>query len=181
MCELSVIRKCKVEGTILLECFEPESADVLKWLNSFEYVINVFRIENDEKATYLLHHLDPMALKILKIKVYPVNLRKLSYDELVSNLEICFSSVTGVSAWDYRFVHRDQFFGEKIPEYVLALRKIASKGSHFLRDNEKLTTRFIKGLTDENMRFMLLEKKDLTFAEAVGMAQQMDLYKMLTE
>ncbi|KAI4476796.1 hypothetical protein M0804_013240 [Polistes exclamans] len=180
MCELNVITNCIVQETCLLECFDPESMDVLKWINSFEYLINVCRIENDKKAEYLLNYLSPIVLQILKSKVHPVNLCKLSYNELISKLEIYFSCYTGVWAANYRFLYRDQYLGEKIPEYVLALRKIASNGSYFLRDNRSLKIRFIKGLIDENTKLLLLEEKDLTFAKAVTIAQQMELYKIST-
>ncbi|KAI4476797.1 hypothetical protein M0804_013241 [Polistes exclamans] len=168
-------------GKALLKNFDPDSMDFLKWLNHFEYVVDIVHIPNNEKVEFLLNLLEPPALLYIQEKLAPTNPRNLSYEELMYHLEHSFAHYLGEFAANYRFAFRDQYKYESIPEYVLALRKISSKASPFLKSNKNLMKRFIHGLEDKDIQNVLNSCLDLTFGRAVVMAQQMKLHKIMTE
>ncbi|XP_043485368.1 uncharacterized protein LOC122513161 [Polistes fuscatus] len=158
------------KGNSLLNCYDPESMDFLKWLNQFEFIVDFVNIDNNLKVEFLLRKLNTKALSDITEKVAPHNPYSLPYEELISHLEELYGVYQGDLAANYRFTLRHQFAGESSLNYINALSRIASKVSDILRNNESLMVRFIYGLNNENTRSVLRSMNDLTLKTAVSIA-----------
>ncbi|XP_015185881.1 PREDICTED: uncharacterized protein LOC107071411 [Polistes dominula] len=168
-------------GNYLFEKFNPQFMDFLKWLNNFEFMLNIVHLSDDQKVKFLLNLLVPDALMCIQIKVLPANPSDFSYDEIISYCEELFSSYQGTWAANYRFIYRNQFSMERIPDFMLALRKLCSKANPELRSNNALKERFIDGLANKNIQAILRSCSNLTLSRAVAIANNLELYNISTK
>ncbi|XP_043485366.1 uncharacterized protein LOC122513159 [Polistes fuscatus] len=153
--------------------FNKDTMNFLNWLNSFEYLLDILKIEDDDKGKFLLSMVEPSILQEIEEKLSPTNPSDLPYDELVSELEAMFGSASGFLAANYRFYTREQFPGEPINHYVLALRKLFSKCDFTVRKWTTLKKRFISGLADAETKALLKQQsEEITLAVAVAIAMQ---------
>ncbi|KAI4476836.1 hypothetical protein M0804_013280 [Polistes exclamans] len=165
------------KGLYILEKFHPHKFEILQWLNSFEYVVDVAKINGETKVHFLLYMLENSILMSIKEKSAPTNPFNLSYDVLVSHLQNLYAFLHGEHAANYRFFIRDQLPQEPVQDYVLALRKLSSKCSSVYKTNDYLKTRFIDGLFDKETKTLLENDESMSFAIAVAIAKQRELAK----
>ncbi|KAI4476835.1 hypothetical protein M0804_013279 [Polistes exclamans] len=164
-------------GNFFLEKFDPENMIFLKWLNSFEYLLEYSKTENGDKSKCLLHMVEDSLLNKIKKNVYPSDPYKLSYDDLITFLENTCSHFQGKEAANFRYLLRCQLPNESVDHYALALRKLYNKCTPNVQRMINLTNQFIKGLANPEIRTLLKEKENISFATAICIAIKMELAK----
>lgn len=164
-------------GLYILEQFNPDTFEILEWLNSFEYLIGAAKIDDDAKVKTLLYMLNESVFMSISQKLAPSNPFDLSYDVLVSHLENSYSFLHDELAANYRFFIRNQLPQEPIQNFVLALRKLSSKCTPALKTNDNLKARFIDGLFDKETKALLENDESMSFAMTVAIAKQWELFK----
>lgn len=162
-------------GMNLLSRFEPIEVDFLKWLNCFEFVADFLEVTEETEAEFLLYMLEPSVYEILALLVTPYDPFEFSYKELISMLEQTYSYFRGDAAAEYRFKNRKQMYGENVSHYANALTLIINECSSDFYTTENLINQFIHGLILEESRTRLLQEQNLTYYNAVLIAQEIEI------
>ncbi|KAI4476834.1 hypothetical protein M0804_013278 [Polistes exclamans] len=161
----------------LLLKFESESMVFLKWLNSFEYIIEVSHTGDNEKVKCLLNMMAPSTLKKIENILHPSDPIDLPYDELITVLVNTFSKFKGTEVPNFRYLFRPQYPYESIEHYVLALRQFYSRCTPYFKNSVNVKYRFMEGLRDRKTKDFFREDKSMSFSVAVAIAKQMEYAK----
>ncbi|KAI4476116.1 hypothetical protein M0804_013846 [Polistes exclamans] len=164
-------------GILLLQKFDPYVMDFLVWQNSFEYIVDLLKIPDNKKVFFLLCMIETNAYICIQQKLAPLNPFDLGYDVLISMLEEFFSSHQGKTAARYRFDIRNQIVGESVKQYANALKKIIDKCCYGIKASTFLIIRFVIGLKSHAIQLKLLQTPNVTFDNAVYLAERMEFYE----
>ncbi|KAI4476816.1 hypothetical protein M0804_013260 [Polistes exclamans] len=151
--------------------------NILLWENNFEFIFELSKLEDIHKTKFLLHMVNPSVLTKLQEKCAPDKPDKFSYDELMSILEKTYSFHHGRRAIDYRYMYRTQLPNEPVKRYVRELRELFSRASFPVRLVNNIQHRFIQGLQDEEVKTLLKEKENISFATAICIARKIEFAK----
>lgn len=157
--------------------FNPRSMIFLRWINSFEYKLEMANIKKGEKVKYLLNMLNPCVIKKIEEIVFPSDPYDLSYNDLIILLENTCSHFQGREAANLRFTYRNQLPDESVDHYVHALRKLLSKCTPSIKNMANLRHKFIRGLADQEIKTLLIKHDNISFPMVVFIAKQRELAK----
>ena len=163
-----------VQATFNIEPFDP-SLNWATWLKRLEGAFKLFKVKNEDKVYYLLHHIGAAAFDVLSNKCMPKDPYDLTYNVLVENLREFYAPAPLEIAENFRFHQRRQQEDESMLQYVAALQKLSidCKFGEYL--NTALRNQFVYGLRSTRIQSRLLETKDLTFDKAVQLASGMEM------
>lgn len=144
--------------------------EITTWIAQFDRYFESQSIrDNHQKCQTVLSRLDPKEVDI--VNSYLINRtvglfsnREISYGELRNSLIKLFGE-DGLNETEFQaiFANRAQRTNENIHRYFAALNGLCQKAflSLSLQDRERMvTTRFINGLTNDNLRRKLLSDYD---------------------
>lgn len=164
-------------GILLLQKFDPDIMNFLVWQNSFEYIVDLLKIPDNKKGYFLLCMIETGAYIHIQKKLSPLNPFDVEYDVLISLLEEFFSPYKGKMAARFRFDIRNQIVGESVKQYADALKKLIDKCRYGINKPTFLITRFIIGLKSHSTQLKLLQTPNITFDNAVHVAERMEFYE----
>ncbi|KAI4480956.1 hypothetical protein M0802_014104 [Mischocyttarus mexicanus] len=163
------------EGKKFLKKYNPHSMNFLLWLNNFEYIIDLVDVPDDEKVNFFFHMINVSAIEMIQSEGLNKNsLQKLPYNLFISIMVEMYSDFQEEQALTYRFYARNQIEGESVRRYANALTKLASKCKFSDDRDANLLYRFIFGLKSFAATNMLAKIQNLTFKQAVDIAEIID-------
>lgn len=156
-----------------LKKFNSRKMDIHKWLNQFEFLVDILQVPDNEKADFLISMIDNLTRINLFKNVAPANFSDLPYEILTRKLELMYTTHCTSMLPFYRFYYRDQYYGESIEHYCFALIKLFKNCRY--RKIIILLKRFINGLRNKNISKALNRISNLTFENAVCNAIVLEL------
>ena len=123
-------------------------------------------IPDNKKVAFLITHIGNQAYEVLKKLLAPIEPKNKTYEDLVKELKSYFTPEINEIPERYRFFLESQKSGQSVKEYVVELRRIASKCNFDNFLESALRDRLVFGLRDSKLRTQLLKVKKLTFKAA---------------
>ena len=139
------------------------------WIARFEAISRRFCLGEDDKLDQLLPKLEGQAAEFAFAQLPPAILS--NYGALVKELNCRFRVIETARSFAAKFSRRSQRTGETAEEFAADLKTLYDK-AHGFRDkktrDEDLVRRFLDGLRDDEIRFMVeYNKEPETIDEAV--------------
>jgi hypothetical protein len=139
------------------------------WHARFEAIVNRFGLTQEEKLDQLLPKIEGKAAEFVFMQLPPFVLS--SYERLVRELGCRFRVIETARSFAAKFARRSQRPGESVEEFAQDLQFLYDK-AHGYRDRrtreEDLVRRFLDGLRDDEIRFMVeFNKEPETINEAI--------------
>ena len=132
-------------------------------------------VANDKKVAVFLAVVGPQTYSLLRNILTPDLPSTKTYDELVGALKNHFSPKPLVIAERFKFHTRSQKEGESISDYIVALKKLATKCEFGQFLSEALRDRLVCGLRSGVIQKKLLAERDLTLKSATDIALGMEM------
>ncbi|CAL1677426.1 unnamed protein product [Lasius platythorax] len=173
--------KPAILGSFAIEEFDPNATTWKRWLQRLQGSFLVFGIEAEARVPYLLHYVGPAAFDILCDRLDPADPFTQPYDAIVQKLEEFYAPAPLEIAENYKFYQRKQMEGESVQQFVAVLHKLSihCKFGDYLKT--AFRNQLVFGLLNKKTQARLLERKDLTFDEAVSVAVTMELSEKSSE
>ncbi|KAI4476126.1 hypothetical protein M0804_013856 [Polistes exclamans] len=149
-----------------------------KWINYFDYVMELFDVPNDLKGQYLLFSVDVIALWKIRLKIDPVDPTVLSYEVIVSILQEIYAPMDKDIAARLYFNARFQFEGESIKHYVSALKKLSVPCNFGDILDNILLRQFIRGLINQKIVNRLTNIENLDIDKAMFIAHETEIKEL---
>jgi hypothetical protein len=163
------------------DVFNPDKESVGAYINRFQNYMSLLDVPPDTDTTHtqaklLLSRLKSQQYEILAAEVSPADIKTKTYSEIVSLMEKKFTRKTMLLLERNKLLTRTQKSDESVQSFATELKKLAV-GADFKCDHCKkvsddaiLTSKFVCGLRDTDIRTRLLEEEELKFEKAVQMA-----------
>lgn len=127
---------------------------------------------------YLLHYVGPSAFDILCDRLDPADPFVQEYETLTAKLEEFYDPAPLEIAENFKFHQRRQAEGESVQQFAAALHKLSlhCKFGNYLKT--ALRNQLIFGLSSKKIQTRLLERRELTYEEALQIATTMELSEL---
>ncbi|XP_070522382.1 uncharacterized protein [Cardiocondyla obscurior] len=173
--------KPNIPGSFAIEAFDPATTSWRRWVQRLQGAFLIFHIVDNARVPYLLHYVGPAAFDVLCDRLDPADPFLQSYDTLVLKLAEFYEPTPLEIAENFKFHQRRQEAGESVQQYVAALHKLSIYCNFGDYLKTVLRNQFVFGLANKKSQARLLERKDLTFEEAVRTAVTMELSEKSSE
>ncbi|XP_072144406.1 uncharacterized protein [Dermacentor andersoni] len=125
---------------------------------------------DDKKRALLVSMLSTKTVGVLAGQCAPQKVNALSYKDALTILNNHYAPKTNEVAASYKFFTRDQAASESVRDYVVELRKLADN-CHFGASLDRLLRdRIVCGIRNRAVQQTLLDKSELTLAQAETIA-----------
>ncbi|XP_029178410.1 uncharacterized protein K02A2.6-like [Nylanderia fulva] len=143
--ELARTQEIAIPNSFTIENFSPEVTTWRRWLQRLQGAFTIFRITGND------------------------------YESLTAKLEEFYDPAPLEIAENFKFHQRRQIEGEQVQQFAAALHKLSlhCKFGSYLKT--ALRNQLVFGLSSKKIQTRLLEKKELTYEEAVQIATTMEL------
>ena len=135
---------------------------------------NKIRDENVKKSV-LLTSCGLTTYQLIRALLQPDSPSEKSFEELVDLLKHHFTPKPSEAFLKWKFNTRDRKPGESIASYVAELRRLSERCNFGDNLNTMLRDRLVCGVSDENIQRKLLSEVDLTFENAMRIAQVVEV------
>ncbi|XP_070518814.1 uncharacterized protein [Cardiocondyla obscurior] len=173
--------KPTIPGSFAIEAFDPATTSWRRWVQRLQGAFLIFHIVDNARVPYLLHYVGPAAFDVLCDRLNPADPFLQSYDTLVLKLAEFYEPTPLEIAENFKFHQRKQETGESVQQYVAAFHKLSIHCNFGDYLKTALRNQFVFGLANKKSRARLLERKDLSFEEAVQTAVTMELSEKSSE
>lgn len=172
-----VVPATAVPNSLTIEAFDAEKTTWRRWLQRLQGAFMIFKIHGDERVPYLLHFVGAAAFDILCDRLDPEDPFLQTFERLTSILGEFYEPPPLEIAENFRFHQRRQEGGESVQQFAAALHKLSihCKFGEYLKS--ALRNQLVFGLVSKKIQTRLLERKDLTYEEALRVATTMELSK----
>nr|XP_037290511.1 uncharacterized protein LOC119185683 [Rhipicephalus microplus] len=106
------------------------------------------------------------AVKVLQGRCHPKSVNDLTYSDVIKHLQSHYEPQVNETAASYRFFTRTQAEGERLRDFVAALRRMAEDCNFGDMWHRMLRDRIVCGVRDDDVRRLLLTRGSLTLKEA---------------
>ena len=154
-----------------LESFDPATDTVTAYFEQAQLFFEVNSIAAEKKVPVFLNTVGKMHYRLLSHLFAPDPPARKSLDEIQNALRGHYEPKPLVISERFNFHRRQQGQGETVSQYVAELRKLAIHCQFGGYLDEALRDRFVCGLRSESVQKKLLTKADLSFQEAIRIAQ----------
>ena len=154
--------------------FSAESESFSSYVERVKLYLDANDVKVDKRLAVFLSVIGATTYSLLRDLVAPRKPSELKLDEAIEALTAHFQPKPIVIAERFHFHCRSQLPGETVADFVAHLRRLSKhcEFGTFLEDS--LRDRLDCGLRSEAMQKRLLSEKDLTFRNALDMAQAME-------
>ena len=154
--------------------FNPEKETFSNYVERLEQFFAANNTHADKKVAVLITVIGAVPYGILKNLVQPDLPKDKTYDQLVQTLKGHYMPKPLVISERFKFNKRNQKDGEKIADYVVELKRLATfcEFGDFLHD--ALRDRLVCGLKSDVIQRKLLSEDDMTFDRACQIATAME-------
>ena len=154
-----------------LETFDPATDTVAAYAERAELFFEVNNITADKKVPVFLNAVGKQHYQLLANLFSPDPPASRPLSEIVDALKGHYEPKPIVIAERFNFHRRQQGRNETVSQYIAELRKLSVHCQFGAYLEEALRDRFVCGLRSETVQKKLLVKEDLTFQEAIRIAQ----------
>ena len=135
--------------------------DWATWIARFEAVAYRYGWGREERLDQLLPRIEGPASEFVFTQLPPAVVQ--NYDDLTAELNSRYKRIETARSFAAKFSNRTQGSGETVEEYAADLKRLYDK-AHGYRDrrtrDEDLVRRFLDGLRDEEMKFLIEYHKE---------------------
>ncbi|XP_075723826.1 uncharacterized protein LOC142765907 [Rhipicephalus microplus] len=131
--------------------------------------------DEKKRRAILVTALSTKAVDLLAARCAPAKIQDLKYEDAVKFLGERFAPACNEIAESYKFFTRKQLAAESANEFLVEIRKIASRCNFGSALNRMLRDRIVCGLRDASVRRQLLAKAELTLREAEEAARAAEM------
>lgn len=151
-----------------MDAFDEKTMKWSRWVKRFETALTIFEVQPAKKTQYLLHYMGTVAYDRLCDKALPQTPEQLTYKDITDILEKHYNPAPNEILLNFRFHSRKQNTGESAAEFLVALRHLAV-GCNFGEYVDKaIRNQFVYGLANQKIQSRLLERENLTLADAAN-------------
>lgn len=167
--------KPAVPNSFTIEAFDPGNTTWRRLVAKSTGAFTIFNIQGENRVPYLLHYVGSAAFYTLCDRLGPEDPFQQSYGRLTDILGEFYDPPPLEIAENFRFHQRREADGESVQQFAAALHKLSihCKFGDYLKT--ALRNQLVFGLTSKKIQMRLLEKKDLTYEEALKIATTMEL------
>lgn len=171
----SGMRAISIPNSFTIENFNPEVTTWRRWLQRLQGAFTIFGITGNARVPYLLHYVGPSAFDVLCDRLDPDDPFAQSFEVLSDKLEEFYDPAPLEIAENFKFHQRRQVEGESVQQFAAALHKLSlhCKFGNYLKT--ALRNQLVFGLSRKKIQTRLLEKRELTYEEALQIATTMEL------
>lgn len=164
-----------IPNSFIIENFNPEITTWRRWLQRLQGAFTIFRISGNARVPYFLHYVGPSAFDILCDRLDPKDPFAQSYETVTTKLQEFYDPTPLEIAENFKFHQRRQAEGETMQQFASALHKLSlhCKFGDYLKT--ALRNQLVFGLSRKKIQTRLLEKRELTYKEALQIATTMEL------
>lgn len=155
--------------------FREERETFVCYLERFEQFLAANNVADERRLPIFLSVVGPTAYGILKNLLQPTLPKDKDYAAITKALKDHYHPKPIVISERFKFHKRNQREGEKVTDYVVALKKLSIDCEFGTFLNDALRDRLVCGLRAENIQRKLLAEAELTFDRAVNMASAMEM------
>ncbi|MEW8341158.1 MAG: reverse transcriptase family protein [Candidatus Thiodiazotropha taylori] len=155
--------------------FREERETFVCYLERFEQFLAANNVADERRVPIFLSVVGPTAYGILKNLLQPTLPKDKDYAAITKALKDHYHPKPIVISERFKFHKRNQREGEKVTDYVVALKKLSIDCEFGTFLNDALRDRLVCGLRAENIQRKLLAEAELTFDRAVNMASAMEM------
>lgn len=170
----SGIQAISIPNSFTIENFNPEIRTWRRWLQRLQ-AFTIFRISGNARVPYLLDYVGPSAFDILCDRLDPEDLFTQTYEILTAKLQEFYDPVPLEIAENFKFHQRRQTEGESVQQFAAALHKLSLHCKFGNNLKTALRNQLVFGLSSKKIQTRLLEKRELTYEEALQIATTMEL------
>lgn len=174
-----------------LEHFDPETGSFNSYVARFEQFLcaNSIKmkiddeeeeIENPQVIAMFVTFLGPSTFEILEKLLIPKTITSegVTYKNVVEILKEHYKSTTFKIFERFQFWKREQQPGESIADYVIGLKEKVKSCEFGDFYKEAMRDKFIIGLKNEQIQTKLIQQEEITFEEAIKIANSMESSKI---
>nr|XP_037289492.1 uncharacterized protein LOC119183147 [Rhipicephalus microplus] len=131
--------------------------------------------DEKKRRAILVTALSTKTVDLLAARCAPAKIQDLKYEDAVKFLGERFAPACNEITESYKFFTRNQLAGESVNEFLVEIRKIASRCNFGSALDRMLRDRIVCGLRDASVRRQLLAKAELTLREAEEAARAAEM------
>lgn len=161
-----------VPSSLTIEAFDADITTWRRWLQRLQGVFMIFNIQDEDRVPYLLYYVGPAMFDILCVRLDPDDPFRQTFERLTSILEEYYDPPSLEIAENFRFHQRRQESSENVQQLALHKLSIHCKFGDYLKT--ALRNQLVFGLASKKIQTHLLEKKDLTYEEALKIVTAME-------
>lgn len=164
-----------VPSSLTIKAFDAEKTTCRRWLQRLQGAFMIFKIRGNDRVPYLLHYVGAAAFDILCDRLDSEDPFCQTFERLTSTLEDFYDPPPLEIAENFRFHQQRQESGENVQQFATALHKLSIHCNFGEYLKTALRNQLVFGLASKKIQTRLLEKKDLTYEEALRVATTMEL------
>jgi hypothetical protein len=154
--------------------FDADQESITAYIERAQIFFTANGVEDAKKTAVFLSIVGAKTYGLLRNLFTPTLPQEKSLDDITKALKAHFEPKPLVIAQRFHFHRRNQLGNESIAEYVAELRKMSTFCEFGDQLDNALRDRLVCGLKSDAIQKRLLAVKDLTFKEALDMAQGME-------
>lgn len=113
-----------IPNSLTIEPFDAGNTTWRRWLQRLQGAFMIFKIQDEERVSYLLHYVEPAAFDILCDRLDPGDPFRQIFESLTSILEEYNDSPPLEIAENFRFHQQRQESGESVQQFAAVLHKL---------------------------------------------------------
>lgn len=158
-----------------IEPFDPSKCTWSRWVERLETAFELLEATEESKQKLLLHYMGQQTYNILCDKLAPVKATTKAYAEIETLLKEHFDPAPLEIVENYKFHLRKQMEGEKVAEFLVALRRMSIHCNFGAYLETALRNQFVFGIRNQKVQNRMLETKILTLKRAEEIATAMEM------
>lgn len=163
-----------LQTNVKVEPFDPANSTWSRWVERLEMAFDIMQTTNENKQKFLLHYISMDSYNVLCDKLAPEKPQTKTYAEIETLLKTHYEPAPLEIVENYKFHLRKQADGEKVADFVVALRRLSIHCNFGAYLETALRNQLVFGLRQQKVQNRLLETKGLTLEKAVDMATAME-------
>lgn len=114
-----------LQTNVKVEPFDPANSTWSRWVERLEMAFDIMQTTNENKQKFLLHYICMDSYNVLCDKLAPEKPQTKTYAEIETLLKTHYEPAPLEIVENYKFLLRKQADGEKVADFVVALRRLS--------------------------------------------------------
>ena len=159
----------------VVEAFDPTDGDFTEYAERLTQYFLANGVEDEKKVAILLTVIGKDTYSLLRSLVAPAKPHEKSYTDIISALTTHFKPTPITIAERFKFYERNQQPGEKINDFIAAIRALSLKCNFNAFLDEAIRDKLVCGMSSSRTRKRLLVERDLTLNKAIEIANALEV------
>ena len=163
-------------GTV--EPFDPKDGDFSEYVERLEQYFLANTVADAEKVAILLTVIGKETYSLLRSLVAPTQAKDKSYAGIIEVLTTHLKPTPFTIAERFKFYERAQLPGERVNDFIAALRTLALKCEFAAFLEKAIRDKLVCGTSNSRIRKRLLVERDLTLNKAIEIANALEVVEI---